>query len=400
MTTQNKSRIFKRLAKIVFGLTAVMWVVGNILGIMYASSLDFDNLGGVVYGMIAVLIISRQPRHVIGWLFLVVGFFLAFGVLGSSADKLMASGQIEISGQLFDLLTWIGHLIWVPAFMLPITLVLQFFPDGRLPSRRWWPVPTITLIGMLSFVSAYAFYPYPWEAQGIADTHNPFGIPGSERFLEGLLNLAIFFFLIAVIGSLAAVIVRFRRSQGVERIQMKWLVYTAVVGISALLGTRIVFGIKVSNPVSDFVFTLLPSLFVVTVGISILRHQLFDIDLIIRRTLQYSILTGLLSLVYFGGVTLLQSILSAAGKQPSPVVIVLTTLFIAALFNPLWRRIQDFIDRRFYRQKYDAEKALAEFAAEARSETNLNRLADHLIRTVQVTLQPEQISIWLKKPDQ
>jgi hypothetical protein len=130
-------------------------------------------------------------------------------------------------------------------------------------------------------------------------------------------------------------------------------------------------------------------------GVAILRYRLWDIDLIIRRTMQYTLLTGLLSLVYFGGVALLQAALAVIGGQSSAVVIVVTTLAIAALFNPLRRRIQDFIDRRFYRQKYDAEQALADFAAAARAETDLAQLSGRLTFTVQQTLMPERLSLWL-----
>jgi hypothetical protein len=133
-----------------------------------------------------------------------------------------------------------------------------------------------------------------------------------------------------------------------------------------------------------------------SLAIAITRYRLFDIDVIIRKTLVYSLLTGLLSLAYFGGVALLQALLAAVGGQLSAAVIVVTTLAIAALFNPLHRRIQDFIDRRFYRQKYDTEKALAQFTAAARSETDLDQLSNHLTNTVRQTLQPEQVSLWLK----
>jgi hypothetical protein len=150
----------------------------------------------------------------------------------------------------------------------------------------------------------------------------------------------------------------------------------------------------------------------VCMAIGITKYRLFDIDLIIRRTLVYSLLSGLLGLIYFGGVALMQGVLTADGgpqtavsgqamysSQPSAVIIVVTTLAVAALFNPLRKRLQDAIDRRFYRQKYDAEKALAKFAAAARSETDLKQLSDHLNGTVQETLQPELVTFWLRESE-
>jgi hypothetical protein len=128
-----------------------------------------------------------------------------------------------------------------------------------------------------------------------------------------------------------------------------------------------------------------------------MRYRLWDIDLVIRRTLQYSLLSGLLALTYFGLVIVLQSIFTAFGGQRSELVTVLSTLAIAALFLPLRRRVQDFIDKRFYRQKYDAQKVLAEFAATCRDETDLDKLTARLVEVVQETMQPERVSLWLKK---
>jgi len=136
-------------------------------------------------------------------------------------------------------------------------------------------------------------------------------------------------------------------------------------------------------------------LFPLSVALAIFRYRLWDIDLVVRRTLVYSLLTGLLTLLYFAIVTLLQAFLSAMGIQPSAFVIVLTTLLIAFLFNPLRQRIQTFIDRRFYRQKYDAEKALAAFAEAVRSETDLEQISTHLLKTIQDTLHPDGLSLWL-----
>jgi hypothetical protein len=206
------------------------------------------------------------------------------------------------------------------------------------------------------------------------------------------------------------------RSTSLQRQQTKWVV-AVLVGMFTVLLTL---APSVFKPPSQdalgstlrwalFVGTLLQLSFLAfpaAMIIAIFRYRLWDIDVVIRKTLVYALLSGLLGLVYFGGVALLQSMLTAdrgplatgetIGSQPSPVVIVITTLAIAALFNPLRKRLQDFIDRRFYRRKYDAEKALAEFAAAARSQTDLAQLTKHLTGTVQEALQPEQITLWLK----
>ena len=133
-----------------------------------------------------------------------------------------------------------------------------------------------------------------------------------------------------------------------------------------------------------------------SIGIAILRYRLFDIDLIIRKTLQYAALSALLALVYFGSVVLLQTVVGQATDAQSPLVIVVSTLLIAALFAPLRKRVQTAVDRRFYRQKYDAQQVLAQFAITARDETDMDKLTAELVRVVQETMQPEQVSVWLK----
>lgn len=216
---------------------------------------------------------------------------------------------------------------------------------------------------------------------------------GSEAFFESVVNLSLILVAIGIIGSLVSVVVRFYRSQGIERLQMKWLVYVAVLGVSSMLLITLFFGS--GNPVSDFIFSSLPTVLAITVGIAILRHRLFDIDIIIRRTLQYAILTGVLALIYFGLVVTLQGVFSAVGNQQSPIFIVISTLIITGLFNPLRLRIQSTIDRRFCRKKYHAEQALAQFAVTARDEVDLDKLTAALLEVVQETVQPESVGFLL-----
>ena len=389
MTTKASGVYLKRLAQGIAGLNIFLLLLAAVLAVAVYSQLAVEPLQNIVntifviitvlvYSVIAVLIISRYPRHTVGWLFLIVGFFQVSNGLGfilENSQQVLAQSELA-SG----LSAWFRNLVlvqlaWLPAQFIPITLVLQFFPDGRLPSRRWWPVPAATLVAMVSW--------------GLIETVNS---PGIVRFFERIEPIMSFLSVLALIGSLVAVVFRFRRSRGVERLQMKWLVYTALTGVLTSLAF-IISGVE--GLIFDIIFLSLPTLLAITIGIAVLRYHLWDIDLIIRRTLQYALLTGLLALVYFGSVILLQTLVENLTGSQSPAVIVISTLAIAALFNPLRMRVQDFIDRRFYRKKYDAEQALAQFAAAARDEVDMDQLANALLGVVEQTMQPEHISIWV-----
>jgi len=272
-------------------------------------------------------------------------------------------------------------------------LVFYLFPDGTfVPSwtSRLWMI-------YLVYLGAWAIFPSLIPPATPIDIHNP------SQAWSVLFTLSWF-------GSgVFAQLYRYRRvSNPLQRQQTKWVVFGFSAIFTGLLlivlpiilipslrspGTAQTIYSLFEVPFIIFAILLLP----LSIGISILRYHLWDIDILIRRTLVYSILTVLLGLAYFAGVTLLQSVAQAVTHQRSPVSIVVITLAIAALFAPLRRRIQDFTDRRFYRRKYDAEKALAEFAATARSETDLPALTGTLINVVSETVEPDRVSLWLNQ---
>ncbi|MBK8902390.1 MAG: hypothetical protein IPM53_14480 [Anaerolineaceae bacterium] len=278
-------------------------------------------------------------------------------------------------------LTWLGGVILLPLFFF-------IFPNGRFAPRwtKWaWLIMSTIFV---SFGTAAELFP--------AFMPTYFGFAGYLWFTMVLVCIAVQFY-------------RYRYlSTATERQQTKWVVYAFLViiavNVAFLLADPLFLDFTVQqtenavrnifgNAVSTFAFLMIP----LGIGISILRHRLFDIDLIIRRTVQYSIVSAVLAAVYFGTITLIQGSVTAVTGTQSPLAIVLSTLLIAALFNPVRQRVQAFIDRRFYRQKYDAQQVLAQFAQTVRDEVELETLRTELVNVVQQTMQSEHASVWLRR---
>jgi hypothetical protein len=280
-----------------------------------------------------------------------------------------------------------GSGIAFPAKFLVLSMLL-LFPDGRLPSRKW-SVAALTAI-MGSVLVTLWWTTQPGSLFLYPSIENPFGLGGHTRdVLEvgGRLGWAVV--CVSLIASMLSSLTRWLEAEGEERQQMKWFALSLLV-----LG--IAYPFSPGGLVPFIVLALLP----VTVGIAILKYGLYHLDIIINRALVYGILTASLVLVYLGGVTATQTIFRAfTGQEQQPqLVIVVSTLVIAALFNPLRRRIQGFIDRLFYRSKYDARKTLEDFSAQLRNETNLDALRSDLVGVVRETMQPAHVSLWLR-PD-
>jgi hypothetical protein len=286
-----------------------------------------------------------------------------------------------------------------------MTLLLLLFPDGRLPSRRWrWVAPlTGASVGYLVLVQIAQ----PTLYVGGLEVSNP--LPFWARIyavvpaatVEWIGILAWHATLLSLVAAGTTPALRWRRASGHERQQLKWLAYMASLIAVSGLGV-IVTGYSVgwwTYPMALVAIIGIAGFLVglpMVIAVAIFRYHLYDIDLIIRRTLIYGVLTAALAVVYFGSVVLLQGLLRPLTGQGSDLAIIASTLAIAALFNPLRRRIQNFIDRRFYRRTYDAAQVLAALSSRLRDETDIDTLADEVLTVVQETMQPTHVSLWLR----
>jgi hypothetical protein len=348
-------------------------------------------VGFSAFAVVGAVLVAKRPANAIGWIMAAVALMVSIFLAGDTyaAYVMVTRGQPDA---LAVIGAWIGSWYWYPLLVLVLVYLPLLFPDGRMPSRRWLPVAVLTGVGTLGVIvlGALADTLHLNEAPGY-EIDNPIGVEGlgyvEDLPVFGVLTGLLFF---GIIGAAASVVVRFRRSRGIERQQMKWFVYA--VSPMLLIPTEGFLPEIISSVALGTVLIGLPT----AIGIAVLRYRLYDIDLLINRTLVYGSLTALLVTVYVGSVVILQAAFRSLTGQGSQLTIVASTLAIAALFNPLRRRIQAFVDRRFYRKKYDAAKTLAAFSARLRDETDLAELNEELIAVVRETMQPAHVSLWLR----
>jgi hypothetical protein len=355
-------------------------------------------VGFGAFAVVGAVLVAKRPTNIIGWIMATVALMMAIFHAGLIyAVYVMATrGQPDA---LAVVGAWIGNWYWYLLLALTLIYVPLFFPDGRLPSHRWVPVAVLPGIGTLGTVVLGALTETLVLDPVVKGVHyrieNPIGIEGLGRVEDlpifGLLTGLLF---VGLVGAVASVVVRFRRSRGVERQQMKWFLYAVALMLAFPLEVVGYLPEIVSNVLFGVVLIALPT----AIGIAVLRYRLYDIDLVINRTLVYGPLTAMLALLYLGGVVSMQYAFRTLTGQESQVAIVASTLAIAALFNPLRRRVQAFVDRRFYRRKYDARKTLEDFSTKLKNETDLESLNNDLVGVVRETMQPEHVSLWLR-PD-
>ena len=393
-------RAAARLAWSLWALTAALTGLSLLLlalNLSHPNTHIFDwwlgNATVVVDVTVGAIVASRRPENPVGWLLCLFGVAVGTSSFASqyAIYALLAQPDSLPAGE---------AMAWIAAWQLPVIIGLQvsyllLFPNGRLPSGRWrplaWLIVAFVVVGVV--LSAFASDAYLGSLDPI---RNPLGIEGFTYFWKALLYTVSPLLFSAVAFS---VFVRLRRAVGVERQQIKWFAYAAAIfAMSTILNVVI---IAIDTPrwsewANVVIFSVAGTTIPIAMGIAILRHRLYDIDVLINRTLVYGSLTATLVAAYFGGIVVLQRLFVALTGEKSTLAIVASTLLIAALFNPLRRRTQSFVDRRFYRRKYDAAKTLETFSAKLRDETDLGTLSDDMVGVAAATVQPEHASLWLR----
>ncbi len=405
-----KARAAASLAWSVWALSLMSIAASIALEFLNASAPTVATRGPAVLGIgfvlvfvsfatVGALVASGQPGNLIGWIFCALGLFLPLATAGEEyALYALVTQPDSLPGG--EVVAWLAAWFAGPIIFAMIAFVLLLFPDGRLLSRRWRFVVWVNLVAVL-LIFAWNFEPGQIEGVGLVKVTNPFGVAGADALLNALGGIGFFLVLAVAIAGAISLVIRFRRSRGDERQQIKWFVFAGAIFCAVFAVAPVLWTLPLSRA-TEWIW---PTLFLlglgtipVATGIAILRYRLYEIDIIINRTLVYGSLTATLAMVYFGAVATTQAIFRAlTGQQEQPqLAIVVSTLVIAALFSPLRGRIQRFIDRRFYRRKYDAAKTLEAFSAKLRDETDLDALSDDLVGVVRETMQPAHVSLWLR----
>jgi hypothetical protein len=341
--------------------------------------------------LIGTLVVSRRPGNRVG-LLLCMFSFIAGVIL--FADGYATYGLITAPGSLPGAggVAWLANWVWLPGIFVLLAYVPLVFPDGNLASRRWRWAAVLTTASLALLVVGFAFQPGELDAFPI---DNPLGIETAETAMSALISAGFILLFACLSVTAASVVVRYRRSTGVERLQLKWLVSAAAL-VAALFILGAIIGWAAGNEaVWNIVLPLSVTSVVAATGVAVLRYRLYEIDRIVNRTVVYGLVSALLAGLYFGIVLGLQQIFSGFAGG-SDLAIAGSTLAVAALFRPARGRIQAVVDRRFYRNRYDAQRTLEAFSARLRDEVELDALRRELLDAVTDTMQPSTASLWLR----
>jgi hypothetical protein len=350
-----------------------------------------------VFPLVGAIIASLRPHNRIGWIFLAIG--LGTATTSFSAGYLDYAASIHAEGALATQFIGIfGNIVW-PLNIGLGSILLFLFPDGHLPSRRWRFVFWLDLAAISASSLSSAFLPGPVNA-GRPAVMNPIGIAEAADLLNAIFGVGSSLFAFLSLVSVVSLIVRYVRTQDEQRQRIKWFVFGAALMLVILILTFTV--IDENSPIANVGFALGIVMLPIGAGVGVLKYRLYDVDILINRALVYALLTAILVVIYAVGVIGVQNLVSGFTRNADdkqPLLIVATTLVVATLFQPLRRRIQYFIDCSFYRTRYDAARTLSEFGTTLRNEVELSALTEHLVGTIDETMRPVHVSLWLRTPE-
>ena len=411
--TAVSDRALRRMAWAVCGFLVAMMALTLLLSLVgppeAATDDAVDQIGSLivisVFPLVGLLIVRRQPRNTVGWLLLGVGLVWC---VGGATENYARYGLAVNPGSLPEpaAAAVINGAIWAPAIGLMGTFVILLYPDGHLPSPRWRPVAWLSGATVVALTATLCLTPGRLDVGPGAGLRNPLGWEAAESVIGVLFSVLLLLLPLCIVACAGALVSRFRRSRGVERLQLTWLA-TAGSAVAVLILIAIFVPVVLPDAVTDsdgarpwlrlldaasfLSFALLPA----AIGVAILRHRLYDIDVVINRALVYGALSALLGVVYLGSVLLLQLLINPI-TQESDLAVAGSTLAVAGLFRPARGRIQGIVDRRFYRSRYDAARTLENFGARLRNQLDLEALDSDLRQVVHDTVQPAHVTLWLR----
>jgi hypothetical protein len=348
-------------------------------------------LAFTAFMVVGAVIVAHRPGNALGWIFSAIGLLSSVGVLTMEyAEYAYLTNPGSLPGA--AVAAWFSWW-WLPILGLIFVFTPLLFPTGRLPSSRWRPVAVTGGLAIAAVTLLGAVRPTLKLQNEEVYLPNPVGLAGAPDPENGALGAVLLGVLAACMAaSVVSVVLRFRRSEGVERQQLKWFAFAAALMLLVQLATMTVFPEGVA---SDLLFGLSIALVPIAAGVAILRYRLYDIDRLINRTLVYAALTAVLGAVYAGLVLALGLLGGVGGELPSWAVAA-ATLAVATLFQPLRRRVQAVVDRRFNRRRYDAARTVEAFSARLRDQVDLDTLAAELLAGVEQTVEPTTVSLWLR----
>jgi hypothetical protein len=388
-------------------LTAVAWSTGAIslagfaaawfLAVRNGNAFDISAEFGpdrfmIAYAVAGTILASRRPANPVGWFLLGIGLVTA--VRGLAGEYALADPSHHGAVWAAWYVGW-SLILLFPAGLLASLLLL--FPDGRPLTRRWWAAFWGAAAVAASLLVITWLDPAPIKVGGLPNVPNPTGVSSLSHLQYGVLGNGIWAFsLVFLLLAVVSVVLRYRRSAGEERLQLKWFAYAAAVSLGLIFALLPVQPTGMAGQVvyDMAIVTGIGLALPVAIGTAVLKYRLYAIDKIISRTVSYALVTGLVVGVYLGCVALLTRVLPVRGG----VGVAVSVLAAAALFNPLRRRVQGAVDRRFNRARYDAERVVTQFSVQLRDQVDLDVLGDGLLGVVDQVLAPAHLSLWLREP--